>query len=159
MNFGDIGNSHYIVKWLQNGFVIAMVRVTVGEIMFESDFLSDLTWIMPVGNNAFMLDTCELPKIQGYVWYRRIRYQDIKKRNRSARIQIRLQNANFYSGTRMSVAHYKRCQFWDRLGRFGVLIRKIAAVAFTRNAATAGREQSIDNRKDGDTQKQVAGPL
>lgn len=136
-----------------------MEHPTVGAIMFESEFLSEETWIMPVGNNAFMLDTNELPRRDWFSYYRRIRYKDTKGRNRSARVQIRLQGTKYFSAVRLSVAHYKRCRFWDRLGGFGVFIRKIASVAFTRNAATTGREQSLNNGKPSDTEKQMVGPL
>ena len=126
--------------------------------MFASSFLSEKTWIMPVGNNAFMLDTEELPRKRGFVWYRRIRYTDIKGRRRSARLQICMQNEKFFSGVRLNVAHYKRCQFWNVLGGFGVFIRKIATASFARNAAAAGREQSIHNGEGRNASKHVAGP-
>ncbi len=122
-----------------------------------SEFLSDKTWVMPVGQMGFMIETDDLPKKEGFVWYRRLRYVDQKGRKRSARVQMRLQGTSRFSGLRLSVAYYKRCRFWDRLGRLSVLVRKFATASFTRNAATAGREQSVHNGAIGNAEKQVVG--
>ncbi len=54
---------------------------------------------------GFMIETDDLPKKEGFVWYRRLRYVDQKGRKRSARVQMRLQGTSRFSGLRLSVAY------------------------------------------------------